>query len=171
MKKLLLFVPLLVLLLCAQPLLAQPIATEHESKVEPQTKKEKAEAASKLAIEKVLKYAQNRNYDGLARITVYAGREPNRTMKTKINTLDPHEKLENENTCNYMHHILEKSVIWNATNFRMVNAMNDKFFYWDVEFTDDKMKTRVFEVLLVELNNEFLFARFEKKGVVKTVTQ
>ncbi|MEY3442966.1 MAG: hypothetical protein RLZZ519_1247 [Bacteroidota bacterium] len=127
------------------------------------TPKEKAEAGTKLALEKALKYAQARNYESFGRMSLYAGREPNRTMKVKVNMMDSYERVDLENTVNYIHHILEKTVIWNATNFRIVNAVNERYFYWDVEFTDEKMKTKVFTVLLGELKGEFLFARFEKK--------
>jgi hypothetical protein len=130
---------------------------------QPLTAKEKAEAGTKAAVEKVLKYAQARNYESLGRMSLYAGREPNRTMKVKVNMMDSYERLELENTLNFIHHILEKTVIWNATNFRIVNAVNEKYYYWDIEFTDDKMKTKVFTMLIGELKGEFLFARFEKK--------
>ncbi len=132
-----------------------------------QTSKEKAEAATKVAVEKVIKYGLNRNYESLGRMTVYAGREPNRALKTKINLMDSYEKLENENTCNLIHKVMEKTVIWNAVNFRMVKSLEDKFYYWDVEFTDEKMKTKVYSIMFVELNKEMLFARFDKKGTVK----
>jgi len=95
---------------------------------QPLTAKEKAEAATKLTVEKVLKYAQARNYESLGRMSLYAGREPNRTMKVKVNMMDSYERLELENTLNYIHHILEKTVIWNATNFRIVNAVNEKYY-------------------------------------------
>ena len=121
---------------------------------QPLTAKEKAEAGTKLAVEKALKYAQARNYESFGR---------NRTMKVKVNMQDSYERLDLENTVNYIHHILEKTVIWNATNFRIVNAVNERYFYWDIEFTDEKMKTKVFTILLGELKGEFLFARFEKK--------
>ncbi|MBL0017193.1 MAG: hypothetical protein KAY96_05805 [Bacteroidia bacterium] len=130
---------------------------------QPLTAKEKAEAGTKLAVEKALKYAQARNYESFGRMSLYAGREPNRTMKVKVNMQDSYERLDLENTVNYIHHILEKTVIWNATNFRIVNAVNERYFYWDIEFTDEKMKTKVFTILLGELKGEFLFARFEKK--------
>ena len=90
-------------------------------------------------------------------------RDVNRTMKVIVNMQDSYERLDLENTVNYIHHILEKTVIWNATNFRIVNAVNERYFYWDIEFTDEKMKTKVFTILLGELKGEFLFARFEKK--------
>jgi hypothetical protein len=154
-------IPIWLLLLCSG-LKAQVVGVGPNE--QPQTAREKAEAATKLVVEKVLKYAQTRNYESLGRITLYAGREPNRTMKMKVNMMDPYERLELENTCNYIHHILEKTVIWNATNFRIVQAVNEKYYYWDVEFTDDKMKTRIFTILLGELRGEYLFARFEKKG-------
>lgn len=135
---------------------------------QPLTPKERAEAASKAAVEKALKFAQVRNYEGLGKMSVYAGREPNRAMKSKINLQDPYERVENENICNLMHKILENTVIWNATNFKTVNSVNEKFYYWDVEFTNEKMKTTVYSMLFVELSGEMLFARMEKKGTIKT---
>lgn len=135
---------------------------------QPLTSKEKAEASTKSAVEKALKFAQVRNYEGLGKMTVYAGREPNRSMKTKINLHDSFERVENENVCNLMNKILEKTVIWNTTNFKIVNSVNQKFYYLDVEFTDDKAKTKVYSMLFVELSGEMLFARLEKKGTVKT---
>lgn len=165
MRKLVFLIPALILLFLSGPVDAQVVGMGTNE--QPQTAKEKAEAASKIVVEKVLKFSQARNYESLARITLYAGREPNRTMKVKVNMMDAYERLELENTCNYIHHILEKTVIWNATNFRIVNAVNEKFYYWDIEFTDDKMKTKVFTMLLGELNGEFLFARLDKKGTVK----
>jgi hypothetical protein len=159
-------VPILVGMLLGQAAMAQVVgvgANEHA-----QTSKEKAEAASKAAVEKVIKYAQNRNYESLGRMTVYAGREPNRALKTKINMMDSYEKLENENTCNLIHKIMEKTVIWNATNFKSVNSVNEKFYYWDVEFTDEKAKTKVYRMLFVELGSEMLFGRIDKIGTVKT---
>lgn len=133
-----------------------------------QTPKERAEAATKVAIDKLIKYAQTRNYEGMGKMSAYAGRDPNRTMKSKLNMADSFERLECENTLNLIHNIVEKSVIWNPTNFRIVNAMNDKYYYWDVEFTDEKMKTTIWTMLFIELKNEMLFARIDKKGVVKT---
>lgn len=161
MRKLLFLFPALILLFMNGTAMGQVVGVGANE--QPKTAKEKAEAATKLVVEKVLKFAQARNYESLARITLYAGREPNRTMKMKVNMMDAYERLELENTCNYIHHILEKTVIWNATNFRIVNAVNEKFYYWDIEFTDDKMKTKVFTMLLGELNGEFLFARLDKK--------
>jgi hypothetical protein len=162
MRKLAILIPIWLLWTLGSSVMAQVVGVGANE--QPITSREKAEAGTKLVVEKVLKYAQNRNYESLGRITLYAGREPNRTMKMKVNMMDPYERLELENTCNYIHHILEKTVIWNATNFRIVNAMNEKYYYWDVEFTDDKMKTRIFTMLIGELRGEFLFARFEKKG-------
>ncbi|HEX2899081.1 MAG TPA: hypothetical protein VHS96_05100 [Bacteroidia bacterium] len=165
MRKLAILFPLLFLSAFLNVLTAQVVGVGVNE--QPLTAKEKAEAATKLTVEKVLKYAQARNYESLGRIALYAGREPNRTMKMKVNMMDSYERLELENTCNFIHHLLEKTVIWNATNFRIVNAVNEKYYYWDIEFTDDKMKTKVFTMLLGELKGEFLFARFEKKGTVK----
>lgn len=165
MRKLVILIPIWLLTSCLCGAMAQVVGMGANE--QPQTAKEKAEAATKLVVEKVLKYAQARNYESLGRISLYAGREPNRTMKVKVNMLDSYERLELENTCNYIHHILEKTVIWNAANFRIVNAVNEKYYYWDIEFTDDKMKTRVFTMLIGELKGEYLFARFEKKGTVK----
>lgn len=166
MRKILFVLPLLVLMLVSKPILAQTSAPTTEEKA-PLTKKEMAEADSKAMVEKVLSFAKARNYSGMARYTVYAGRDPNRTMKVKINMNDPHERLECENNLNFMHHVLEKSVIWNPTNFRMVKAINDTYCYWNVEFTDEKMKTMVYQMLFVELGGEYLFASFEKLGKLK----
>jgi uncharacterized membrane protein YfhO len=165
MRKLLFLVPLFMLMLMGMPMMAQVVGVGVNEQA--QTTKERAEAASKAAIEKMIKFGQNRNYESLGRMSVYAGREPNRALKSKVNLLDSYEKLENENTCNLLHKILEQTVIWNTTNFRMVNSVNEKFYYWDIEFTDDKMKTKVYSVLFVELSGEMLFARLEKKGTMK----
>jgi len=88
-----------------------------------------------------------------------------------LNLLDSSEKLENEKTLNLIHDIAGKAVIWNATNFKSVHAVNDKFYYWDVEFTSEKMKTVVYTMMFVEYKSEMLFARIDKKGVVKTPQQ
>lgn len=165
MRKLVLMVPVLCLILLAQIAEAQVVgvgANEHA-----QTSKEKAEAASKIALEKILKYAQNLNYESMGRMSVYAGREPNRCMKVKVNMMDSYERLDNETTCNIIHKVLDKTVIWNATNFKVVSSVNEKFYYWDVEFTDEKTKTKVYTMLFVELGGEMLFARFDKKGTIQ----
>lgn len=166
MRKLAILLPIVCWMLVCQPMMAQVVGVGRDE--QPVTTKEKAEAATKLAVEKAIKFGQNRNYEGLGRMTVYAGREPNRALKSKINLLDSYEKLENENTCNLIHKVMEKTVIWNPTNFRMVNSINDKFYYWDVEFTNEKTKTVVYTMMFVELGGEMLFARFEKKGTIKT---
>ena len=167
MKKILVLLPLFLMVLLLNDLQAQAPVNEASEVAAPLSKRDKAEAESKKLVEKVLTYANARNYSGMSRVTVYAGRDPNRTMKAKINMNDPHEKLECENNLNYMHHVLEKSVIWNATNFRLVNALNDTYCYWNVEFTDEKMKTMVYQMLIVEMGNEYLFANFEKVGKLK----
>lgn len=165
MRKVKFLLPIVICMLLAQSIAAQVVGVGANEQA--QTSKEKAEAATKLAVEKLIKYGQNRNYESLGRMTVYAGREPNRSLKTKINMMDSYERLENENTCNLIHKVMEKTVIWNAVNFRMVKSLEDKFYYWDVEFTDEKMKTKVYTIMFVELNSEMLFARFDKKGTVK----
>lgn len=165
MRKLVFLLPIICLMLFGRPLMAQVVGVGADE--QPKTSKEKAEAATKVALEKVIKYGQNRNYESLGRMTVYAGREPNRALKSKINMLDSYEKLENENVCNLIHKVMENTVIWNPTNFRMVNSISDKFYYWDVEFTDEKTKTKVYSVMFVELGGEMLFARFDKKGTIK----
>lgn len=165
MRKVKFLLPIVICMLLGQSIMAQVVGVGANEQA--QTSKEKAEAATKVAVEKVIKYGLNRNYESLGRMTVYAGREPNRALKTKINLMDSYEKLENENTCNLIHKVMEKTVIWNAVNFRMVKSLEDKFYYWDVEFTDEKMKTKVYSIMFVELNKEMLFARFDKKGTVK----
>jgi hypothetical protein len=168
MKKLLALLPVLVVMFCIQPALAQTAdAGSAEDKPEAMSKEKRAEMNSRAAIDKLMKYVQARNYTAIGKMTVYAGRDPNRMLRTKVNMLDPHEKLEVENTTNYMHHVLEKSVIWNATNFKMVSSVQDHYYYWDLEFTNEKMKTMVYTVFMVELKGEFLFARFDKKGALK----
>lgn len=167
MKKILILLPLCLLMAFLSPVQAQTPASNDAAKPEAVSKRDKSEAETKLMVEKVLGFAQARNYASMSRVTVYAGRDPNRTMRTKINMNDPHEKLECENNLNLMHHVLEKSVIWNATNFRMVKAVNDTYYYWNVEFTNDKMKTMVYQMLFVELKGEYLFASFEKIGKLK----
>jgi hypothetical protein len=166
MRKLLIVFPVFFCLMLAQVAFAQVVGVGANE--QPQTPKEKAEAASKAAVEKVIKFCEGRNYQGLGRMSVYAGREPNRALKSKINLMDSHEKLENESTCNLIHKILETTVIWNATNFKMVNSTTDKFYYWNVEFTDEKAKTKVYRMLFVELGGEMLFARIDKLGSIKT---
>ena len=168
MNNILVLLPLCLLLFFSSTLQAQDAATTPVAeKSGPTTKREKAEAETKEMVQKVLDFAQKRNYASMSRITVYAGRDPNRTMQTKINMNDPHEKLECENNLNYMHHVLGKSVIWNATNFRMVKGVSDTYYYWNVEFTNEKMKTMVYQMLFVDLAGEYLFASFDKKGKLK----
>ncbi len=167
MKKILVLLPLCLLMFFASTMQAQVAATPAAEESGPMSKRDKAEADTKEMVQKVLDFAQKRNYASMSRVTVYAGRDPNRTMRTKINMNDPHEKLECENNLNYMRHVLVKSVIWNATNFRMVKAVNDTYYYWNVEFTNEKMKTMVYQMLFVELSGEYLFASFEKIGKLK----
>jgi hypothetical protein len=166
MRKLVFMLTMVMAMALGQATFAQVVGVGANEK--PLTAKEKAEASSKAAVEKVLKFAQVRNYEGLGKMTVYAGREPNRAMRSKLNLYDAYERVENENTCNLIHKILEQSVIWNPTNFKIVNSVNEKYYYWDVEFTDEKTKTKVYSMLFVELSGEMLFARIEKKGTVKT---
>ena len=165
MRKLLFLIPVFLLLVCAGPVMAQVVGVGANEQA--QTPKERAEAATKTALEKVVKFGQALNYQSLGHMSAYAGREPNRSMKTKLNLMDSFERLENENTCNLIHKIMETTVIWNPTNFRIVNAADQKFYYWDAEFTDEKMKTKVYSVLFVELAGEMCFARIEKKGTLK----
>lgn len=168
MKNIWALLPLWILLVWAQPSFAQVAELSDASeKPEALSKEKRAEIGSRTAIDKLMKYVQARNYTAVGKMTVYAGRDPNRMLRTKVNMTDPHEKLEVENTTNYMHHVLEKSVIWNATNFKMVSSIQDNYYYWDMEFTNDKMKTTVYSLLMIEIKGEFLFARFDKKGVLK----
>lgn len=128
-----------------------------------QTEKErKAKEGTKEALDKVMRFAQQGNYDGFGKMMIYSGRDPNRTMQEKMNPNDAHERLEIENTLNYMRHWLNKSAFYHAKRYRKVTGMAGDLYFWDVEFTTLKGKMKMFRVVMATLGKDFLFVRMEK---------
>ena len=176
MKKILFtFVALAGLLLMGpMNLVAQNGETaENETKVEvspdemeirnAETEKErKAKEGTKEALDKVMRFAQQGNYDGFGKMMIYSGRDPNRTMQEKMNPNDSHERLEIENTLNYVRHWLNKSAFYHAKRYRKVTGMVGDLYFWDVEFTTLKGKMKMFRVVMATLGKDFLFVRMEK---------
>ena len=126
------------------------------------TKKEKLQAETKEALDKLMRFAEARNYDGFGKMMIYSGRDPNRTMRVKMNPRDAHEKLEIENTLNYVKHWLDKSALYHAKTFRVVKGLESDLYFWDVEFTTLKGKAKMFRVSFCELDRKLMFIRMEK---------
>jgi hypothetical protein len=130
------------------------VAAEEKAKME--------QAGSKDALDKIMRFAKVRNYDGFGKMMIYSGRDPNRTLRVKMNPNDSHELLEIENTLNFVHHWLSKSAFYHAKRYRKVKGMNGDLFFWDVEFTTLKGKLKMFKAVMSKLGDEYLLVRMEK---------
>jgi hypothetical protein len=125
-------------------------------------KERKAQEGTKAALDKVMRFAQQGNYDGFGKMMIYSGRDPNRTMREKVNPNDAYERLDIENTLNYMRHWLNKSAFYHAKRYRKVTGMSGDLYFWDVEFTTLKGKMKMFRVVMATMGSEYLFVRMEK---------
>lgn len=148
-----------MLLLLSSPLLYAQVPDGDTLVVD---KRKHAEVESQAVLERLLKYAAERKYDSFAKLMAYTGRDPNRNMRAVINPMDPHEKLEMENTCNYLHHWLTKSALQNPQNFRVVKGSAGDLVFWDSEFTLLNGKTKKFVFSFVELQGKYFFCTVEK---------
>ncbi|MEM0997629.1 MAG: hypothetical protein AAGN35_11135 [Bacteroidota bacterium] len=173
MKKQLLFLAMAIFFLAGVPaaLLAQneeASTTGQNDELEAAiaksaTDKQKREVEdSKAALDRMMRFAKARNYDGFGKMMIYSGRDPNRTMRVKMNPKDAHEGLEIENTLNYVHHWLSKSAFYHAKRYRKVKGLSGDLFFWDVEFTTLKGKLKMFKAVMAKLGDEYLFVRMEK---------
>lgn len=151
---------LLVMLLIGGNMFAQG---EPTANYDPNTKREKIEKETKEVLDKIMKYAEGYNYGAFGKLMVYSGKNPNRTMRTMMNPMDPHEKLEIENTLNFIHHWLDRSALYHAKEFKIVKGMKSDLYYWDVEFTSLKGKAKMFTVSFAELDGKYVFIRMIKK--------
>lgn len=125
-------------------------------------KAKKVQEATKEVLDKVMRFAQQSNYDGFGKLMIYSGRDPNRTMRVKMNPNDAHERLEIENSLNFIRHWLKKSALYHTTRYRKVTGLSGDLFYWEVEFTLLNGKSKKFIVVMSELNGKYLFVRMDK---------
>jgi hypothetical protein len=125
-------------------------------------KERRAEEGTKETLDKVMRFAQQGNYDGFGKLMIYSGRDPNRTMRVKMNPNDAFERLEIENTLNYVRHWLSKSAFYHAKRYRKVASVTGDLYFWDVEFTTLNGKMKMFRVLMATLGDQYLFVRMEK---------
>lgn len=123
--------------------------------------REKIKEATMEDLNELMELANQRKYDAFARKMVYTGRNPNRNLQTKVNFQDPHEKLFVINSVNKIKHYLDKSALWHASNFRIIEGFDSDLFRWDVEYTLLKGKTRTFVATFALLKGEYLFCQME----------
>jgi hypothetical protein len=120
------------------------------------------EEQTHTTLEKLMKYASERKYDSFAKLMAYSGRDPDRNMRSLINTRDPHEKLEMENTCNFISHWISKSALYHAQNFRIIKGAAGDLIFWDTEFSLLNGKTKKFVMSFVEIQGKYYFCSVEK---------
>ena len=110
----------------------------------------------------LMKMVERKHYEGFGKMMAYTGRDPNRAMQDKLNLYDPHEKLFAELSLNQLAHHLDKSALWHADNFRIVQGLESEMYIFDMEFTYLKGKTKKYKVTFLKLEDEILFCHADK---------
>ena len=155
------FIPQMVLAQASAPAETEEIEAS-ETRSSETEKNKRIQEETKLALDKVMRFAQQSNYDGFGKMMIYSGRDPNRTLRVKINPSNAHERLEIENSLNYIRHWLKKSALYHTTRYRKVTGMAGNLFFWEVEFTLLNGKSKQFIVVMSELEGKYLFVRMDK---------
>ena len=113
-------------------------------------------------LDQLMELVKRKHYQGFGKMMAYTGRDPNRAMQDKLNLYNPHEKLEAELALNELAHHLDKSALWHADNFRIVKALQNEMYIFDMEFTYIKGKTKKYKVTFMKLEDEILFCHADK---------
>lgn len=124
--------------------------------------KVKIEETTNSKLKTLMNLVEKRHYNGFGKMMAYAGKDPNRNLKSRLNLSDPHEKLKSENTLNRIAHYLKKSALWHAQNFRIVKGFEADLYIWDLEFTLLNGKSKVVKMTFINLKGEYLFCHLDK---------
>lgn len=138
------------------------LASQAQDSLSVSAKNKHIEEQTHATLDKLMKYATERKYDSFSKLMAYTGRDPDRNMRSPINTRDPHEKLAMENTCNYLYHWITKSALYHAQNFRIVKGAAGDLIFWDTEFSLLNGKSKKFVMSFVEIQGKYYFCTVDK---------
>lgn len=124
-----------------------------------------AEVRSEMALKTLLEIIETKSepeYYKVARMMVYSGPDGTRDLVDVMDYGDPFDRLQVENTSNLLRHWMDKSTIQVNKNFRVVPGWKHDLYIWDVEFTNQKGKTKIRKfIFTLHGASKFYFVRAE----------
>ena len=124
-----------------------------------------AELWSEKALKSLLDIVQFKSepeYYKIAQMMVYSGPDGTRDLVDVMDYGDPFDRLQVENTSNLLRHWIDKSTIQVNKNFRVVPGWKHDLYIWDVEFTNQKGKTKTRRfIFTTHGSDKFYFVRVD----------
>lgn len=151
----------LFLAFCGVSSKAQVILQANGDKIPFDTAMVRSEKALKTLME-IIEIKEQPEYYKVARMMVYSGPDGTRDLVDVMDYGDPFDRLQVENTSNLLRHWIDKSTIQVFKNFRVIPGWKHDLYIWDVEFTNQRAKTKVRKfIFTLHGNSKFYFVRAE----------
>lgn len=106
-------------------------------------------------------HAKKANYAAFARHLVYSGSNPLRKMQELVNYDDTFERLECEHASNRLREYISRGELYNLSNFRTIQWMNQEMAIWDLDVSKKNGKAKKHTVTFVKVKGKYEYVGVE----------